>query len=165
MRAWLVLNPRVLGAVFFLVALSMWKDGADDAKTYRRFVDASPVTAEVLSVSKKSSFPPRWNAEVKWRERSGSTRSATLVVGTRGKGWDTPRVSEGEQVEILITPDNPAEVIAAGSRSKTVPLRFLGSEFDTDDFWLGCFMALAGVFCFAFAGTIRREAEKTFGRH
>lgn len=160
MKTWLIRHPRTLGVLFLIAAAFAFHESLDGARTQRRFADAKPLRAEVASVTKHSALPPRWRAEVAWRERA-APRSATLIVGT-GKGWSDPGVAVGQPVEILLAADGRDPAMLA-SRKKSDFLRLGGFAFEATEFWFGVFFSVAALLCFVFAGRIEREAEEYLG--
>jgi hypothetical protein len=160
MKQWLIRNPVVLGVLFAAAALFALKEGIDGAREQRRFAGATPVSAEVVSVTKKSTVPPRWNAEVAWGVRAGA-RSATVVVGTAGKKWTQPAVAPGHSVEILVAADDTAILARRLKNASLVKLG--GFEIDSDEFWIGLMFVAGAVLTLAFAGPIKREADRLFG--
>jgi hypothetical protein len=158
MKQWLIRHPRTLGALFVVLAFFAFREGIDDAKMQRRFADAKPVRVDVVSVTKHSSFPPRWRAEMTSRQRGAA--GPVVIVGT-GKGWSDPAVSPGQTLDILVAADGRDPAILA-SRQKSSILRLGPLEFDATEFWLGIAFAIAGLCCFVFAGRIEREAKELF---
>lgn len=159
MKNWLVRHPLVLGALFAVLALLAFRESVSDAREFRRFANASVVTGEVVAVARKSQLPPRWHATVKWRERGIGAGESTIVIGTQGKSWSTPRYSPGESVEILLDPLDPEQAVLRRTATTTPPMKLAGFEFASNEFWFGVFFAIAALFTLLFGGRIRRELE------
>jgi hypothetical protein len=159
MNNWLARHPLVLGALFVVIALLAFRESVSDAREFRRFADASAVTGEVVAVARKSQLPPRWSATVKWREHGIGAGESTIVIGTQGKNWSTPRYSPGSSVEILLDPQDPDQAVLRRDATTTPPMKRAGFELGTNQFWFGVFFAVAALFAFLFAGRIRRELE------
>jgi hypothetical protein len=159
MSNWLVRHPSVLGALFAAIALLAFRESVSDAREFRRFAEASAVAGEVVAVARRSQLPPRWNATVKWRERGIGAGESTIVIGTQGKSWSTPRYSPGAPVEILLDPQDAGQAVLRRDATTTPPMKLAGFELGTNQFWFSVFFAVAALFAFLFGGRIRRELE------
>jgi len=156
MIQWVMSHPPAGSVLCLVLALGTLYHGLADAKAYRRFGKASPVYAQIASLSKTQSFPPRWNAEVTWRS-SGANRSATLVVGPRGSSANTPDLAVGTAVTILTAADNPADAMLA-SRLTRPPVRLFGLEIHPAGLGFTLFSAVGAALLFVFRDKIRRDA-------
>ena len=159
MKNWLVRHPVVLGVLFAVLALLAFRESVSDAREFRRFANAPAVTGEVVAVARKSQLPPRWRATVKWRERGIGAGESTIVFGTRGKSWSTPRYSPGDSVEILLDPQAPDQAVVRTNAATAPPMKLAGFELGPNEFWFGVFFAVSALFVFVFRGQIRRELE------
>ncbi len=144
-------HPKLLGILLAAVSFASFHLSISDAKEFRQFADAKPVTGEVVSIEKRPHSKLR-RATIRWSERGIGTRQSELVV-VRYK------FSVGDRVEVLVNAADHSSIILREQLSNSRPMKIAGIEFDRTEFWVAVVLAVLALFTFFFVDAPRRDSE------
>ncbi len=115
-------HPVIGGLALVAVGMLMIGDSIESAKEFHELENARELTAQVVSVSEATPFPPRSDVAVSWTEQ-GSDAESTIRVGPK----TAKKLQEGDSVQILV--GEPAgRVVLASQRPTERPVELAGLE-------------------------------------